>query len=71
VARPEKEPILSRKDLDDLKRRLAMLSVPGVEGIYKSAHDDCKFDGERVPAPAAIQQLVTVWKVLRKSRRRT
>jgi hypothetical protein len=30
-----------REDLDEFNRHLAMLSVPGVEGVYKTAYNDC------------------------------
>jgi hypothetical protein len=64
--RPETEPILSREDLEELRRHLAKLSVPGVEGVYNTAYKDCRFDGKRLPPAAAIQQLVAAWKVLRR-----
>ena len=64
--RRETEPIMSRDELAEFSRRLAMLSVPGVEGVYYTAYKDCRFDGKRVPPAAAIQQLVAAWKVLRK-----
>jgi hypothetical protein len=64
--RPDSPPILSRDDLDEFRRRLALLSASGVEGVYNTAHNDCRYDGKRLPPPAAIQQLVTAWKVLRK-----
>ena len=68
VPRPEAEPILSREELNEFKRHLSMLSVPGVEAMYQTAHNDCRYDGKRLPAPAAIQQLVAAWKVLRNAR---
>ena len=45
-----------------------MLSIPGVEGVYRTAYNDCRFDGKRVLPAAAIQQLVAAWKVLRRIR---
>jgi len=66
VRRPDPEPILSRDELVEYTRRLSMLSVPGVEGIYQSAHNDCRLDGKRLPPPAAVQQVVAAWRVLRK-----
>ena len=68
--RPGSEPILSKEDLEEFRRHLAMLSIPGVEGVYKTAYNDCHFDGKTLPPPAAIQQLVTAWKVLRRIRKR-
>jgi hypothetical protein len=64
--RREPEPILSREQLDEFKRRLLLLSTPSVEGVYRTAYQDCSYDGKRVPPPAAIPQLVTAWRVLRK-----
>jgi hypothetical protein len=66
--RPQTEPILSREDLIEFQRHLSMLSIPGVEGVYNTAHNDCRYDGKRLPPAAAIQQLVTAWKVLRRMR---
>jgi hypothetical protein len=68
--RPDSPPILSRADLEEFSRHLAMLSVSGVEGVYNTAHNDCRYDGKQLPPPAAIQQLVTAWKVLRQLRGR-
>jgi hypothetical protein len=67
--RPETEPILSREDLIQFQRHLSMLSVPGVEGVYQTAHEDCRYDGKKLPPAAAIQQLVAAWKVLRRMHR--
>jgi hypothetical protein len=68
--RPESEPVLSRDQLAEFTRRLSMLSVPGVKGVYQTAHNDCRFDGKRLPSAAAIQQLVGAWKVLRRMQRK-
>ena len=67
--RPETEPVLSREDLTEFQRHLSMLSVPGVEGVYQTAHNDCRYDGKRFPPAAAVQQLVAAWRVLRKLQR--
>jgi hypothetical protein len=66
--RAESEPILSREELDEFRRHLMMLSAHGVEGVYKTAYNDCRFHGKRLPPAAAIQQFVVAWKVLRKIR---
>jgi hypothetical protein len=42
--------------------------LTGVEGVYKTAYNDCRFHGKRLPPAAAIQQFVVAWKVLRKIR---
>jgi hypothetical protein len=36
--RPETDPILSREDLAELRRRLTMLSVDGVEVVYRTSY---------------------------------
>jgi hypothetical protein len=46
-----------------------MLSAHGVEGVYNTAYEGCRFDGKRVPPAAAIQQLVSAWKELRRIRK--
>jgi len=33
---------LSREELAEYARRLSMLGGPGVEEIYRSAHNDCR-----------------------------
>jgi hypothetical protein len=66
--RPETERILSREELREFSRRLSMLSISGVEATYRTAYADCRLEDKRLPAAASIQQLVTAWRVLRKSR---
>ena len=67
--RPETDPILSRDELTEFSRRLAMLSVDGVEGVYRTAHRDSVYDDKKLPPAAAVQQLVAAWKVLRRMHR--
>lgn len=67
--RPESESVLSRDELAEFTRRLALLSVPGVEGVYQTAHNECRFVEKRLPPAAAVQQLVAAWKVLRRMHR--
>jgi hypothetical protein len=67
--RPESHPILSRDELAEFSRRLAMLSVDGVEGVYRTAHRDSAYDGKKTPPAAAVQQLVAAWKILRRMHR--
>ena len=64
--RPETDPTLSREELAEFIRRLTMLSIDGVEGVYRTAHRDSAYDGKDIPPAAAVQQLVAAWKVLRK-----
>jgi hypothetical protein len=68
ASRPDSQPVLTRQQLEEFARRLSMLSVPGVEGVYQTAHNDCRFDGKRLPPAAAVQQLVAAWNVLRRIR---
>jgi hypothetical protein len=67
--RPESEAILSREQLEEFTRRLAMLSDDGVERIYQTAHQECRYDGKNLPPPTAVQQLVATWRRLRKIRK--
>jgi hypothetical protein len=67
--RPESDPILTREELAEFTRRLSILSVPGIEGVYETAYADCRYDGKALPPAAAVQQLVAAWKVLRRVHR--
>ena len=67
--RPGPEPVLSREDLEEFTRSLQRLSTDGVERIYETTYQDCKYDGKHVPPAAAIQQLIAAWRVLRRFRR--
>jgi hypothetical protein len=49
-------------------RRLSLLSIDGMEGTRRIAYADCRLEKDRFP-PAAMQQLVAAWEVLRKSRK--
>ena len=55
---------MNREELAEFTGQLSMLSINGIERTYRTAYADCRFDGKRLPPPAAIQQLVAVWKVL-------
>ena len=65
---PEFEAMLSREQLEEFSRRLAMLSDDGVERIYQTAYQECRYDGKNLPPPTAVQQLVATWRRLRKIR---
>lgn len=56
---------LTEDDLKRLKNHLALLSGQHVEEFYHSAHRECCLHDGKLPAPRAIQQLVTAWKLLR------
>ena len=67
--RPEPESVMTKEQLADFTRRLSMLSDSGVEGIYQTAYQECRYDGKELPEPAVVQQLVAAWRVLRRFRR--
>ena len=66
VDRPDsddRDESLTQEQVDELRRNLSLLSPTSVEYFYRSAHKECAL--ERKPTARAIQQLVTVWKILR------
>jgi hypothetical protein len=65
--RPPEE-ILSRKDLDELQRRLSMMGMTAVQDFYRSAHSVCRIGPGHFPSARAIQELVQAWKQLKKWR---
>jgi hypothetical protein len=60
--------VLSRAELEELQRRLSMLSVTAVRDFYRAAHHNCRLDPGYFPPARAVQEFVTVWKQLRKWR---
>lgn len=68
--RGEFEKILTREDLQEMARRMAMLSEHSLREIYQRAHRDCAIiNSQTFPAARSIQELVQAWKQLRKWRR--
>ena len=61
--------MMSREQLADFERKLTMLSDQGVEGVYRNAYKDCRYEGKQLPQPIALQQLIAAWRVLRKFRK--
>jgi hypothetical protein len=61
---------LSPEQLAEKRRRLSLLSPQHVADVYKKAHEDCKMIGDRPPRAAAVQELVTAWRLLWKWRRK-
>jgi hypothetical protein len=49
---------------------MTMLSRYHVIKAYREAYDRCRMTGDIVPRPTAIQELVTAWRVLWKTRGR-
>lgn len=65
---PDDRPF-SAEELRDLQDRLARLSEASVEAVYRQAHNACRMEGDRLPGPRVIQELVQAWKQLWKWRR--
>jgi len=66
----KKEDILSRDELKDLSRRLALLSESSVRDFYARAYRDCAIiNSSTFPSARAVQELVQAWKLLRRWRR--
>ena len=65
-----REDMLSREDLKELARNLALLSESAVRDLYQSAYRECRIvNSHQLPSARAVQQLVQAWKQLRKWRR--
>jgi hypothetical protein len=56
---------LTKEELQTLTRKLAMLSPQSVADAYRRALDECHMKGNNLPRAAAVQELVTAWKLLR------
>jgi hypothetical protein len=65
LGEPEPEVILNRQELANYRQNLLKLSTSNLEHEYRRVHQDCRIEGPRFPQLAALQQLVTLWKVLR------
>jgi hypothetical protein len=61
---------LTREQLAQLTRRLAVLSPYDVQRAYREAHVLCAMHGDLLPPAAAVQELVTAWKLMRQWKRR-
>jgi hypothetical protein len=57
---------LNPAELKELHRRLSLLSPHHVQEAYRSAHHRCCMGGDLLPRAAAVQELVTAWKILRR-----
>jgi len=65
--RPEFEKpdeVLSREQIEDLRRNLLLLSPSNVLDFYRDAHKQCS--PEHRPTARVMPQLVTAWKILRR-----
>jgi hypothetical protein len=56
---------LNDVQLQELCRKLSVMSVTAVMDAYRSAYFQCKLDGDKVPSARAIQTLVQVWREMR------
>ncbi len=56
---------LSRDQLAQLTRRLAVLSPLHVQRAYRDAYVRCAMNGDLLPPAAAVQEMVCAWKLLR------
>lgn len=61
---------LSPAELKNLQHRLSLLSPNHVQDAYRQAHKLCYMDADVLPRAAAIQELVTAWKMMREWKRR-
>jgi len=68
--RPDQREVemLSKENLDEIRRNLAHLSIDAVRRFYDRAHEDCRMIYDRLPSPKQMQTLVQVWKQLWKWR---
>jgi hypothetical protein len=61
---------LTKAELAERQRRLAMLSPQHVAEAYRQAHEACRMEGDSLPRASAVQELVTAWRVLWRWRRK-
>lgn len=61
---------MTREELAKRRRGYSLLHDSMVKREYRRAWKDCARDGEDIPPPSTIQNLVQVWKVLWRWRRR-
>jgi hypothetical protein len=61
---------MTPEELERLQREFAKLSEYSVQQEYKRAYEACRMEGERLPRPRAIQELVQIWKQLWRWRKR-
>jgi hypothetical protein len=59
---------LTPEDLEKLRQRFSKLSITGLSDAYHAAWLRCKLEpGGTAPRAAFVQELVQVWKELRKA----
>lgn len=62
------EDIFSRDDLKQMRQKLSSLSRIALLHAYQSAYRRCLMVNDRIPSALSIQELVQIWKQLRKQR---
>ncbi len=60
---------LTPEQLAEHRRQFSKLSPGHIADAYRQAYEKCRMDGDRVPHASAVQDLVTLWKLLWKSKR--
>ena len=55
---------VTREEVRELRRHLSSVDPFRVERAYQQAYERCRLRGEVLPRAAAIQELITAWKVL-------
>ena len=63
-------PPYTKAELEDIERQYSLLSRDRVEFYYWEKHDEATMIRERVPPPRVIQELVALWKLLWRWRRK-
>ena len=58
--------VLEAGDLEELRRKLSLMSLRRLEAYYQSIHLACRLRDGEVPPPRDIQKLVQAWRQLRK-----
>ena len=55
---------MSEEELARRRHEYSMLHESRVNQLYREAWKECSMDGDKIPPPNVIQNLVQVWKVL-------
>jgi hypothetical protein len=60
---------LTTQELRKLRQHYSGIDPYRVQRAYQEAYERCRLHGDVLPKAAAIQELVTAWKVLRNRRK--
>jgi hypothetical protein len=60
------EPKLNRQELEEFRRGVEKMTRSELEVYYKACHNACRYENMRVASPQVVQQIVQVWRQLRK-----